>query len=90
MFCTYMCLNACFTSDHHILQSIQGQTYYGCMNHDNVVGLCSEVLMRLSNFTHLGFGKVFWLIWDSNPGPSSRESSTLPFDQSVKSINKWR
>ena len=29
-----------------------------CINHDIVVGLCSELLMRLSYYIHLGFDKV--------------------------------
>ena len=28
------CLNACFTSNHQTLQSIQGQTCHECINHD--------------------------------------------------------
>ena len=30
------------------LQSIQGQTWHGCINHDKVVGLCSKLLMKIS------------------------------------------
>ena len=42
-----------------ILQSIQGKTCHGCINHDIVVGLlCSELLMLLSYHSHLGFGKI--------------------------------
>ena len=60
-----ICLNACFCSDHQTLQSIQGQTSHGCLNHDTVVGLYSELLMRLSYYIYLGFGKTFRLMWES-------------------------
>ena len=76
---------ACFTSNHHtfVLQSIQGQTCHGCINHDMPVGLCSELLMRLSYHIHQAFGKKkIRLTWKSNPSPFDRGSSTLPLDQS--------
>ena len=41
------------------LQPIQRQTFHGCINHDLIVGLCSELLMSLSYYIHLGFGKTF-------------------------------
>ena len=40
-----------------LLQPIQGQTCHGCINYDKVVGLCSELLIRLSYYIHLGFCK---------------------------------
>ena len=57
--CSYIfVLIVCFTSDHHaFVQSIQGQTFHGCINHDKVVGLCYELQMTLSYHSHLGFGK---------------------------------
>ena len=56
--CLFVCLNSCFTNDHQIfVQSIQCLTGHGCMNHDIVIGLCSELLMMLSYHIHLGFGK---------------------------------
>ena len=30
----FVCLNACFASNHLPLQSIQGQTWHECINHD--------------------------------------------------------
>ena len=81
------CFIACFTSYHQTLQSIQGQACLRCINHDKVVGLCSEVLMRLSYFIHIGFDKSFRLTWESNPGPSNRGSSTLPLDQNPNYVS---
>ena len=38
MSCTVChCLNACFTSDDQTFQSIQGQTWHGCIDHGVVV-----------------------------------------------------
>ena len=49
-----ICLCSCFTSDHHtFVQSIQCQTCHKFINHDILVGLCSDLLMRLSCYTHL-------------------------------------
>ena len=45
----------------------------GCVNH-SIVGLCSELLMRLSNSIHP---------CGSKPGPHKREPSSLNLDQSV-------
>ena len=43
-------------------QSIQGQKFHGCINHDIVVeqqaGPCSEILMRLS-YIHQTYGNFF-------------------------------
>ena len=39
------------------VQSIQGQAFQRCVNHDMVVGHCSKLLMRLSNCIHLWIGK---------------------------------
>ena len=53
----FFCPKACFTSDHQTLPSILGQTCHECINHDTVVGLCSELLMRLSYYIHRSYGK---------------------------------
>ena len=54
------CLNACLMSDRQtFVRSIQGRTCHGCISHYIVVGLCSEVLMILFYYIHLGFGKKF-------------------------------
>ena len=67
-----------------LLQSMQGPTSQGCINRNIIVGICSELLVRLPYFIHLGFGNFLWLTWESNLGPSDRESSsTLPLDQSA-------
>ena len=63
LFC--LCFDACFTSDHHNLKSIQGQTCHGCLK-DMV--------------------KSFCLTWESNLGPFTSKSSTLPLDQSTNSL----
>ena len=72
------CLNGCFLSYYHALQSFQGLTFHGCDFHYIVVGLCSKLLMSLFYYIHLGIGKSFCLTWASNPGPSERKSSTQP------------
>ena len=56
------CLNDCFTfwslfKVRHIMGAL-------------IMTLCSELLIRLSYYTHLGCGKHFCLTWESNPGPS--------------------
>ena len=59
-------LNACFhVQPSDFMKSIQGQTCHGCINHDVVVGLCSELLMWLYFYIHLGFSKSFWITWIS-------------------------
>ena len=81
--CFLFSLNACFTSDHQtFVQSIKRQTCHGCINHDIVIGLCSELLMRLIYYIHLGFGKkAFCPTWGSNCSRFDCEPSTLPLDQ---------
>ena len=76
-----MCLIAYFTSDRkpYFFQD-QGLIDYGI-----VLGICSELLMRLSSYIHLGYGKSFRLTWESNPGPSEIEASALPIDPSANS-----
>ena len=55
-----------------------------CINHDIVIGLCSELCMRLSDYTHPGYGeKVFGPKKGSYPGPLERELSTLSLDQNA-------
>ena len=63
------------------VQPIQGQTSHECINHNIVVGLCSELFMRLSYYIHLRFsGKLLaqmgieprsFRLWDvySTPRP---------------------
>ena len=74
-----------FTSDHQTFYSLFKVRQYamGCINHDIVIGLCSELLMRLSYYNHPGYGKKIGLTWGSNRGPSDCEPSTIPLDQSV-------
>ena len=82
--CVILCLNACFMSDHQsFVLTFQGQTYHGCINKDIVV-LCSELLMRLSNYIlSRSLVKSFWLTWGSNCGPSNSQPSTLPQTRQV-------
>ena len=60
----------------------------GWINHDIVESLCSELFMSLSYYIHLGHGQSFCPTWESNSGPSDRESSYLPLDQSANSLSK--
>ena len=53
-------LNSClivFMSDHQTFCNLFNNRRHdiGCINHDIVVGLCSELLMRLSYVIHQGF-----------------------------------
>ena len=43
-----------------LLQYIWGQMAYQswCINHDNVVIICSKLLVRLSYYMNLGYGKI--------------------------------
>ena len=52
------CLIA-FTSDHHTFSSLFKVRWHaiGCVTHDIVVGLYSELFMRLSYYIHQGYGK---------------------------------
>ena len=52
-----------------LLQSIKEPTFREGINHDIVRGLCSEQLMKLSYYIHLGFVRSFRLVWESNLGP---------------------
>ena len=52
----FYCYNVCFTSDYQTFCSLF-KTCHGCLNHDIVVGLCYDLVMRLSYYIHLGFGK---------------------------------
>ena len=53
------------------MQSIQGQTCHGCINHDMVVGLfLSSCLWGYPNTSIYNFGKSFRLTWELSPGPS--------------------
>ena len=65
-----------------LLKYFQGQTCHGCINHDIIVGLWFELLMRLSYYIHLWFGKKLSSYVGIEPGPNERESSTLPLDLS--------
>ena len=58
----------------------------GCINHDIVVGLCSDLLIRSSYYIHLRYVKSFCLTQGSNRGPSDCEPFTLPLDQSTSSL----
>ena len=48
-----------FTFDHQTFYSLfkVGSRVIGCKNHDIAVGLCSEILMRLSYYINLGYVK---------------------------------
>ena len=48
-----------FHVDHETLQSTQGQTCHGSINHDIIVGPCSEFPMRLSYYIHRAHRKKF-------------------------------
>ena len=70
-----------FTPDHHTFCSLlrsDGMPFIGWINHDIVVGLCPELLMRLSYNFHLGYGKKLTSHGETNRGPSDHKSSTLP------------
>ena len=56
----FVCLIV-FTSDYHTFCSRfkVKRHVIGCTNHDIVVGLCSDIFMRLSYYIHLGYGKKF-------------------------------
>ena len=54
----------------------------GWINHD-IVGLCSNLLMRLSCYIQLGYGKSFLLTWESNQVSPDCETSTLHLDQII-------
>ena len=47
--------SVCFTPDHQTFCSLfkVRQHVIGCINYDIVVGLCSELLMRISYYIHL-------------------------------------
>ena len=64
------------------LRSDNMQHVIACINHDIVVSLCSELLMRLTYYMHLAYGdnkaNVFQLFQESNPGPFYPESTALP------------
>ena len=53
-----------------LLQSIQGQTCHGCINNDIVIGVGSELLMRLFYYIHLGFGAKFLTYLGIEPWPA--------------------
>ena len=72
-----------------LLQSTQGQTCNEYHYYFTLVGLCSKLLMRLSYYIFLELGNCFCLACESNSGPSNRESSTLPLDQSANSIMEY-
>ena len=60
--------------------------YIICINHDIVIGLCSDIHTRLSYYIRPGYGKnIFGLKWESKPCRRERETSTLPLDQSANS-----
>ena len=59
-----------------LLRSIQGHECHGCINHE-IVGLCSELLMRLSCYNHQVYGKNCQLSRESNPGPLTHEPLAL-------------
>ena len=87
-----------------LLQSIQGQTCHEGINHD-IVGLCFEVLMRLSYYIHLGFGKKLspywviepWSFWtcviNSTPRPERKLLfffNCLTRARSIIFMHKWK
>ena len=56
----------------------------GCINHDIVIYICSQLLMRLSYYFHPGYGKKNWSLMRIEPPEC--EPSTLPLDQSANSF----
>ena len=54
-----------FTSDHQTFCGLfESQTAcHQCINHDIVIGLCSELVMRLFYYIHPGYGKKIGLTW---------------------------
>ena len=57
-----------------LLQSIQGQNYNGCINHDIVVGLCSELqpwsIGKADDSQSIGPGFDYWNSWKAFALPS--------------------
>ena len=85
----FICLFDCMdVRPSYFLQSIQGQmvcywVYYSCYKP------LRQLLMKLSNYFHPGYGKKNGLTLGSNSGPPECEPSTLPMDQSEKgAVNK--
>ena len=59
---SFVCLFDCFfTSDHHTFCGLLKVRWdvIGCINHDIVMVLCSELLMRWSFYIHPEYGKKF-------------------------------
>ena len=76
-----------FSSNHRLFFSLfkVRQHANGCFNHDIKVGLCSELLMRLSFYIIYDMVKSFPLTWGSNRGPSDCAPSIIPLYQSANS-----
>ena len=65
------CSNVLFSRPPiRLLQSILGQTCQGCMNHDMLVDLCSELIMRLSYYIRRAYGKKFLTLEEIKPRTS--------------------
>ena len=69
---TYFC--SLFKVRRHVLE---------CMNNEIVVGLCSEPLMRLSYYIHLGYCKKLSYHMGIEPRSADCEVSIQPLDQSA-------
>ena len=84
-----LCVLIVFTSDHQTFCNLFKARWHviECTNHDIVVGLFSELLMRLSKDIYLGYGKKLHFTWGSNRGPSDCEPSTLPLDHNTNSTS---
>ena len=64
---------------------IQCQTCHGCFNRGIVVSLCSELLMRLSYYIYLGFGKKLVSHEGIEPGSVQTRVVYLTQNQSANS-----
>ena len=72
-----------------LLHSIQGQTCHGCINYDILVGLLSELLMRLSYYIHWAYGKKFSTLAsiELRTGLSIKSPLLQPLDQGSHPLN---
>ena len=77
-------------TDHQTLQPTQGQTSQGCIIHDTVVGLCSELLKKV---ILLQPSSVWKKVFDSH-GNRTRDLSILsrlpkPLDQGSPVVSMY-
>ena len=67
-----------------LLQTIQGQTCHGCINHDVVEDLSSDLFMKLSYYIHRAYGKKLY-----SYGNQTRDFSIMSrlLNRSTKALN---